>query len=298
MTAIRQVALAALLGLAATSAGRADKMSPDSVMLKNGTVLRGLILKDGRDELIIQTRDGESRIPKDYIRRIDDAPDDGVIFDGLVGRDELPSWRAIVHDLRTHDSIRSFEQIPPTKIDNGLLRNIPYLSFRINQHAELNVYGDPQNPVAVEFGMFGSKGRKKEKRRIFGEFIAGHLHSREQIAALYSLGPDNREARAGRLGFRMIKPPDPDSYGAKWVVVYRTDRLESARLSDNQYAELTRPFDEVNHRDGSLRRGERDNLGDWLDRMTRRLTGRGNEMRGFYRDKNGIFRVITSDGES
>jgi hypothetical protein len=35
-----------------------------------------------------------------------------------------------------------------------------------------------------------------------------------------------------------------------------------------------------------------------LDRMTRRLTGRGNEMRGFYRDKNGIFRVITSDGES
>jgi hypothetical protein len=296
MTATRQLAAGALLFLPLLAPVRADQMSPDSVTLNNGTVLRGLILKNSRDEVIIQTRDGESRVPKDYIRRIDDAPDDGVIHDGVVGRDELPSWRAIVHDLRTHDGVRSFEQIPPTRIDTGLLRNIPYLSFRINGRSELNIYGDPHDPVAVEFGIFGSRGVKKSKRRVFGEFIAGHLHSREQIAAFYSLGPQNRDARAGRLAFRLIKPSDPDSYGGTWIVVYRPDRMDRARLSDSAYAALTRPFEEVNHRDGSLRRAD-GGRGDWLDRMMRSFTGRSSELRGFYRDKEGIFRVITA-GES
>lgn len=294
MTATRQtVALCGLLGLTALCA-QAGPMSPDTVTLKNGTVLRGLILKNSANELIIQTRDGEARLPKDYIRRIDDAPDDGVIYEDLVGRDELPSWRAIVHDLRTHDSVRSFEQIPPTRIDSGLLRNIPYLSFRINERAELNVFGDPHDPVAVEFGFFGTRGSKNHKRRIFGEFIAGHLHSREQIAALYSLGPDRRDARAGNLGFRLIKKPDPDSYGGTWLVVYRPDRMESARLPDPAYAALTRPFEEVNHRDGRLRRGQEERHGNWLDRMWQTVTGRAPDLRGFYRDKNGMFRVITS----
>jgi len=294
MTATRQtVATLGLLVLTVLS-GQADKMSPDTVTLKNGTVLRGLILKNSAKELVIQTRDGEARLPKDYIRRIDDAPDDGVIYEDLVGRDELPSWRAIVHDLRTHDSVRSFEQIPPTRIDNGLLRNIPYLSFRINERTELNVYGDPHDPVAIEFGFYGSRGIKNHKRRIFGEFIAGHLHSREQIAALYSLGPDKRDARAGHLSFRLITKSDPDSYGGTWLVVYRPDRMERARLPDSAYAALTRPFEEVNHRDGRLRRDREERLGDWLDRMVQTVTGRAPELRGFYRDKNGMFRVITN----
>ncbi len=295
MTATRHLPTAALVLLWAVAPVWADKMSPDSVALNDGTVLHGLILKNSATELIIQTRDGESRIPKDFIRRIDDAPDDGVVYSSLVGRDKLPEWRAIVHDLRTHDGVRNFEQIPPTRIDNGLLRNIPYISFRINRHSELNVYGDPQDPVAVEFGVFGSRGLKKEKKRVFGSFLAGHLHSREQIAALYSLGPKNREARAGQLGFRLIKPPDPDSYGGTWIVVYRPDLMERSRLPDAAYAELTRPFEEINHRDGSLRRGTGDNLGDWLDRTRETLTGRQPGLRGFYRDKDGVFRLLTTD---
>jgi hypothetical protein len=295
MTATRQLPTAALVLLLSLAGASADQMSPDSVTLKNGTVLRGLILKNSSKELIIQTRDGESRLPKDYIRRIDDAPDDDVIYADLVGRDELPSWRAIVHDLRTHDSVKSFEQIPPTRIDNGLLRNLPYLSFRINGTSELNVYGDPHDPVAIEFGAYGSKHAKQRKRRIFGEFIAGHLHSKEQIAAFYRLGPDQRDARVGDIAFRLIKPPDPDSYGGTWIVVYRANLIERARLSDAAYAKLTRPFEEVNYRGGRLRREAASDLGTWLDRTVKDLTGRTPHLRGFYRDKDGVFRVLTTN---
>jgi len=295
MSAIRQLCAILLLLILPGAPGRADKLSPDSIELNDGTRLRGLILQNTASAVVIQTREGESTIPKEYIRRIDDAPDDGVIYDGVVGRDELPSWRAIVHDLRTHDSVRTFEQIPPTRIDTGLLRNIPYLSFRINGRSELNVYGDPHDPVAVEFGVFGSRGVKKQKRQVFGEFIAGHLHSREQIAAFYSLGPDRRDARAGKLAFRLIRPGDPDAYGGSWIVVYRPDRIERARLGDRAYAELTRPFEEVNNKDGSLRAATKETNLDWLQNAIEWMTGEKPELRGFYRDKNGVLRILTHD---
>jgi len=268
---------------------------PDQVRLNDGTELRGLILQNTRDMVVLETDHGEARLPKEYIRRIDDAPNGEQIVADIVGKDELPAWRSIVHDLRTHDSVRIFEQIPPTAIDNGLLRNIPYLSFRANEKMELNIYGDPRKPVAIEFGVYGASRPTEEMRRTFREFIAGHLNSKEQISALYSLSPRNRNARAGRLAFRLITPEDPDGYGGRWMVVYRPDAIEGARLPDKAYAAITKPFEEVNNADGSLRGDKMESNTEWLDNVVEIMTGQDPELRGFYRDKNGVFRVITSD---
>jgi hypothetical protein len=59
---------------------------------------------------------------------------------------------------------------------------------------------------------------------------------------------------------------------------------------------MTRPFDEVNNPDGSLRAEKAEENENWLDRTMEKLTGEDRELRGFYRDKNGVFRVLTSDG--
>lgn len=264
--------------------------------LNDGTELRGLILQNTPEIVVLETRSGEARIPKEYIRRIDDAPNGEAVFADIVGKDELPSWRAVVHDLRTHDRIKVFEQIPPTAIDNGLLRQIPYLSFRANGVSELNVYGDPDSPVAIEVGIYGARGPDDHTRRIFRELIAGHLHSQDQIRALYSLSPQNRDARAGNLAFRLILPDDPDGYGGTWIVVYRPDSIDRARMPEKVYAEFTRPFEEVNNPDGSLRADKSQENKSWLDRTMEMLTGEDPELRGFYRDQNGVFRVLTSDG--
>jgi len=277
------------------AAGRDPVMAPDQVRMNDGTELRGLILQNTSDMVVLETENGEARIPKEYIRRIDDAPNGEAIFSEIVGKNELPSWRSIVHDLRTHDSVRVFEQIPPTAIDHGLLRNIPYLSFRANHKWELNVYGKPERPVAIEFGLYGAAGPDDTTRRTFREFIAGHLHDTEQIAALYSLSPQKQNARAGKLAFRLIRPEDPDGFGGTWFVVYRPDAIEGARLPDKTYSAITRPFEEVNNRDGSLRADKaKDNI-EWLDNIMEMMTGKDPEFRGFYRDKNGVFRVLTSD---
>ena len=295
MLAIR-MALAFVFAASAAEAATGSEEAPDQVRLNDGTELRGLILQNTPEMVVLETRSGEARLPKEYIRRIDDAPNGEAVFAEIVEKDGLPSWRSVVHDLRTHDRIHSFEQIPPTTIDNGLLRNIPYLSFRANEISELNVYGDPDNPVAIEFGIYGSRGPDDHTRRIFRELIAGHLHSRDQIRALYSLSPQKRDARAGKLAFRLILPDDKDGYGGTWIVVYRPDSIGRARLSDKAYAEITRPFEDVNNPDGSLRAEKAAENESWLHRTMERLTGEEHELRGFYRDKNGVFRVLSCDG--
>ncbi|MGA0094130.1 MAG: hypothetical protein ACO3J2_07550 [Chthoniobacterales bacterium] len=295
MTATRLLLLFSLLLPATAIPALRPDLRPDSVQTNDGTVLRGLILQNTPDMVVLETDAGEARIPKEHIRRIDDAPQQEAVVADLVGRGELPSWRSVVHDLRTHDSIRTFEQIPPTAIDNGLLRNVPYMSFRVNGKSELNVYGDPENPAAIEFGIYGARNVTDRTRRVFREFIAGHLGSAAEIGALYELGPGNRDTHAGQLSFRLIRPEDPDSYGGTWIVVYRPDRLDRARLSDQAYAAITRPFEEVNNRAGPLRVDKKsENIG-WLEGMISSLTGEKPSVRGFYRDKKGVFRVLTGD---
>ena len=269
--------------------------APDQVRMNDGTELRGLIVRNTEDMVVIETKSGEARLPKEYIRRIDDAPNGEEIFADIVDKDELPSWRSIVHDMRTYDGVRSFEQIPPTAIDNGLLRNIPYLSFKVNNHAELNVYGKPDNPVALEFGVYGRMRATEKERRMFREYIAGHLETKEQIAALYSLSSAKRDAQAGKLRFRLILPDDPDGYGGTWMVIYRPDQIAGARLGDRGYAMMTRPFEHVNNRDGSLRSDRTEENQNWLEGWMERLTGEEPELRGFYRDPSGVFHVLTNE---
>ncbi|MBU3665385.1 MAG: hypothetical protein FGM15_05845 [Chthoniobacterales bacterium] len=295
MLAIRVlVAIGCLLPTVAGAALRSEQ-APDSVELNDGTELHGLILQNTRDMVVLETDKGEARLPKEYIRRIDDAPNGEAIFQDIVEKNGLPSWRSIVHDMRTYDSVQAFEQIPPTAIDNGLLRNIPYLSFKVNHEWELNVYGRPDSPVAVELGIYGDRPLNGKTLRIFREFIAGHLDGKDQIRALYSLSPKRQDARAGKLAFRLIRPRDPDGYGGTWFVVYRPDLLEHARLPDQAYAAITRPFEEVNNPDGSLRADKKQANISWLERAMKTLTGEEPELRGFYRDKNGVFRVLRND---
>jgi hypothetical protein len=271
---------------------------PDRLEMNDGRTLQGLILKNTAKEVLFQTRDGELLLPKTEIRRIHDEIDGEIVYTDMTGQGRLPSWRAMVADLRNHDDIKSLEQIPATTIENGLLKNIPYLSFRVNKQSEFNVYGDPNDPVAIEFGMYGKRRKSPRYRQIVREFLAGHLHSREEIDALYTLNLKGDERRVGQRAFKIIPPGHPESYGGWWIVLYDPKRIDKARVSDARYASLTLPFEQVNHRDGSLRQSSREEQENWLAETMQSLTGRVPQVRGFYRDKEGVFRLISFDDPS
>ncbi|MFM8720567.1 MAG: hypothetical protein ACKOFH_13720, partial [Chthoniobacterales bacterium] len=95
MLAIR-MALAFVLAASAAEGATSRDEAPDQVRLNDGTELRGLILQNTPELVILETRSGEARIPKEYIRRIDDAPNGEAVFAEIVEKDGLPSWRSVV----------------------------------------------------------------------------------------------------------------------------------------------------------------------------------------------------------
>jgi len=269
-----------------------DHTLPDSLEMKDGTVLHGVILRNTADEVLLETANGDQSVPKSSIRRINDAEDLGVFFADLVDPGTLPPWRMMVTDFRNHDSVKRFEQIPATAIDNGYLKNVPYLSFRINGNIEMNIYGDPKNPACLEFGIYGYPQNKERARRVLREFLAGYLPTREEIRVLYSLDFKGDLKESKNFVYKITPRTSPDAYGGWWISIYNPRTLEAARLSDKQYAALTLPFDQVNASGGKLREDTSKDNESWLDRMMLKTHGKTPVLRGFYRDEQGIFRLI------
>jgi len=267
--------------------------APDSLVLKDGRTVRGLIVKNSASKVILQERQSEIAYSKSEIVRINDVADDGKEFTNMLEKDDLPSWRVIVNDLRTHDNIKSFVEIPAVIVDVGVFRNVPYKSFRINDHLEFNIYGDPENPAGMEIGIYGRQAGDKKLQTMLRAYFAGFLTTRAEIAALYSVGLEEGIAKAGDFVAEVTPTTAGDAFGAWWVSLYNAKTLESVRLSDAAYDALTLPVDEVLDRDGRVKTREwtKADLG-----LASRRDRDSDEViqRGFYRDKDGVFRIYGS----
>jgi hypothetical protein len=277
----------------ATLEGFADR---DSVLLKDGSLHRGLIVQNTAKEVFLQGRYSIQVFPKAEIVRIHNEADIGLEFTKANSPGDLPAWRVMVNDLRNNDAVKSLEQIPATAIDNGTYKNIPYLSFRINGLIEMNIYGDPDDPGAVEFGAYGQQASDDKTRRVLRSFLAGFLSSRKEVGAIYSLPFTGGKKCVGDICFLIIPPTAPDAYGGWWISLFNPKKLEAARLSDVEYAKLTRPFDRIVDKTGRVKRGT------WsiqdLGQMFQIKSHNGQApvlVRGFYRDEKGHFKTLTDD---
>ncbi len=281
-----------LLPIAAWAASDAFH-APDSIVLKSGQTVRGMILKNSFDSVLMQEEFGEKAYPKNDIVRIRDASDLATAFTDIARKGDLPSWRVIANDLRTHDNVRSMVQIPATAVDNGTFQNVPYLSFRVNDHVEMNVYGDPNDPAGIEFGLYGPRRTDRKLQHTLRAYLAGFLTSRDEVRALYALDFKGGSKKAGAVTFEITPPNAPDAYGAWWISLYNSNSLNEVRLSDSEYAKLTKPVDEVEDRQGHLLNHE------WTAKdlaKSERLESLDDPsvlLRGFYRDKKGDFRLVT-----
>jgi hypothetical protein len=271
--------------------------APDTLLLRDGSTVRGLIVRNVRGEVTIQTQTGEETYKAGEIARIHDAPGEGDYLTDIERKGDLPPWRTIVNDLRHSDKVRSFEQIPATVVDSGEFKNVPYLSFRVNGIVELNIYGDPNDPAGIEMGIYGAKQGDKRMRRTLREFLAAYLNTRDEIEAIYQLDENGGKRTVGDMTIEYTPANAPDAYGAWWLSIYNIKHLDEARLSDAQYAKLSIPFDKVVDHNGHVR----DTAWTHADEnQSLRLRHSGDVhgerifVRGFTRDKDGNFRVLTT----
>jgi len=293
----RTLAVFAAAAIISTTIRAADDKfhAPDSIVLKDGRTIHGLIIKNSVDSILMQEEFGEKSYPKSEIVRVLDEPDTATYFTELISKGTLPSWRVMANDLRTHDQIKSVVEIPATTVTVGTFRNVPYISFLVNRDIELNIYGDPNHPAGVELGIYGSRKYDVKLQKTLRGYFAGFLGSREEVAALYKIGLKKGEAKAGTLTFEVTPPTDPDAEHAWWVSLYNLKSLDAVRLPKAKYDALTKPPGEVIDRGGNIiAKGWTENDLKETDRL-KSLHGKKKVLvRGFYRDKNGDFQLLTA----
>lgn len=269
--------------------------APDSIVLKDGRTVRGIILRNTAGSVLLQEAYSENEYPKSDIVRILDEADIGTESTRVFAPGELPPWRVLVNDLRLDDAVGQLRQIPATTIDEGVFRDVPYLSFRVNDLIELNIYGDPDAPAGVEFGAYGGLRSKKKVHEELRSFVAGYMGSRAGIGALYSLPFTGGSKQVGDVVVEITPPDAPDAYGGWWISVFNPRKLDEVRMDEEEYRALTRDPGEIVRRDGRV--VDAAWTDDDLSAMLRAVGGGPLLARGFRRDADGTFRLIPAGGD-
>lgn len=269
-----------------------NHLAPDRIIMKDGTVEEGLVIKNDATSIVLEQQAGDRMIKKHDIQRIDDAHKNLSYFAELADRDKAPPWRMMVQDMRCNDAVKSFVQIPATRIYGSYLKNVPYLSFYINDYAEMNIYGNPKDPACVELGAYAHGEKLKRFQTIARQFFAGYIGSREGIAALYHLNLNGDQKRVGNFIYRVTPASDADSQGGWWISIYDPVRLKKARVSDELYNKMTLPSHDIRAKDGKLKHDLEEKYRQFLNLSMIRWLGKLPGFHGFYRDGQNKLQVI------
>jgi hypothetical protein len=150
----------------------------------------------------------------------------------------LPSRAACRAAVASRPWAKDFKQIPSTVIDKGVLRDIPYLSYRAGNY-ELNVYGDPAAPACFEIGIHKELLASAAARKNCFDVIASLLHDPADRALLASLKPEADKKVRNGVTFEVTPPTAEDAYGGWWISVYSEAMLDRSRATPEELAAIT-----------------------------------------------------------
>lgn len=224
---VRQRKLAVLA--LAIFAGAFPARAVDEVLLKSGNRVKGTIVAQSRDQVVMRIGEGTIVYPKRAIRRIYDGITANHPASQVRADDELPPWWIPLADLYAEDWVTTLKNVPATVIESGSFQNVPYLSFRANSRYELNIYGDPAKPAAIEIGHDSAARPSKEVVAHCREFLVSYLTDLDQIKALYDLDAAGGSRAEGGLTIRVTPPGEADAYDGWWLLVIDEERLAAAR---------------------------------------------------------------------
>lgn len=139
---------------------------------------------------------------------------------------------------------RDLRQIPSTVIDVGVLRDIPYTSYRSGGY-EVNVYGDPAAPCCVEVGIHGDLLSKPEAKKDCLGLMNSLFEDPEDRKLLAALKLDvDKQERKG-LTFEVTPPTAEDAYGGWWISVYDEPLLDASRATKEELKAISTTREDV-----------------------------------------------------
>lgn len=219
------------------------RCAADVVILSRGQVLSGDVLKQNDDGVVIKMDSGTLSFSQSSVKDVRLTSTDGAghALD-LPETNRIPSWGKIVSAISKPAWASDLRQIPATVIDNGVLENVPYVSFHCAGDCyELNIYGDPDNPAGVEIGALKNLVNNDRSRSNCVAFISSILSDWGDKRIARDLARTKEIVTNEDLTFEITLPDEPDSYGGWWISVYNEPALEKARASGKELLTITEP---------------------------------------------------------
>ncbi len=152
----------------------------------------------------------------------------------------LADWETVLVKLGAKRWATDLKQIPATVIDVGVLKHVPYRSFRVADDTyEVNVYGDPDFPSGIEIGVVRGHLATSEQKQRCREFLADLLNDVEDRVLIPKIVGDEGAEGRGDLSIEVTPHTGEDSYGGWWVSAYLGDALEKSRATEAELQVIT-----------------------------------------------------------
>jgi len=130
-------------------------------------------------------------------------------------------------------------------IDKGMLRNVPYQSFRCGDDYEVNIYGDLDRPAGIEAGVYRKLVADDSAKSNCVKFLAGLLGNSADRETVGRLDMQKDRKSQDGMTFEITPPSADDAYMGWWVSVYSERELNLARASDKELKDISVPKAEV-----------------------------------------------------
>lgn len=216
-------------------------LKADVVVLKNGGVLTGTVLQQDGQGVLIQTETGTHRYPSSWIGDVkkEAAAAPHVSNNGK----NIPDWAQIVYLLANNAWADGLKQVPATMIENGVWKNVPYVSFRCASGGyEVNIFGDLNDPAAVQIGAMSYLSQDAGARSNCVNFICSVLASADARKAVRALNWNQDDVQKNEgMTFKTLQPGEADSYGGWWVMVCNDTALANAQASETEMLAMSEP---------------------------------------------------------
>ena len=156
----------------------------------------------------------------------------------LADTSRLPSMERFLAKSKNEAWSKDLREIPPTVVDKGPLRNVPYSSFKSGNY-ELNVYGDPDKPCCIEMGIRDELLNNAGAKQNYLDFVKSLLTDRDDRLFLRTLNLKQDLQKREGMSFEITPETAEDAYGGWWVSVYDDADIEKSRATDKEMELIT-----------------------------------------------------------
>jgi hypothetical protein len=163
----------------------------------------------------------------------------------LHNTNRLAIFKTVLLILARQPWASDLRPIPATVIDKGMLRNVPYQSFRCKDDYEVNIYGDLAHPAGIEAGVYRKLVGDDSAKSNCVNFLAGVLGNSTDRDIVNRLDRGRDLKNRDGITFEITPPSAEDAYMGWWVSVYSERELNLARASDEELKNISVPKAEV-----------------------------------------------------